>query len=117
VSIETRRNRLIWAASLLVAALASRASLAQRADENAVAAASDAFGNTIGTESIGLYSTTNVRGFSPITAGNLRLDGLYFDQLDFLNPRLFEDTVIRVGPSAQGYPPLWSTRTACARDI
>jgi hypothetical protein len=65
------------------------ASLAQeRAREKFVTAPEDAFGVTIGRESLGLYSTGNVRGFSPTAAGNARIDGLYFDQIWTLNPRV-----------------------------
>ena len=42
-----------------------------RADDNAVTAAEDAFGSSIGNESIGLYSPNQVRGFSPVVAGNV----------------------------------------------
>jgi hypothetical protein len=28
----------------------------------------------------GLYGPGGVRGFNPLTAGNVRIDGLYFDQ-------------------------------------
>ena len=52
---------------------------AQRTQENAITSASDAFGTSIGNETIGLYRDNNVRGFSPITAGNRRIEGLYFD--------------------------------------
>ena len=54
--------------------------LAQRADENVVTAAQDAFGTSIGTQSVGLYSPEDARGFNPQQAGNLRIEGLYFDQ-------------------------------------
>ena len=50
-----------------------------RADENAVRQAGDAFGTSIGREVIGLYNQMSVRGFSPVAAGNVRIDGLYFD--------------------------------------
>ncbi|BAI96741.1 hypothetical protein Sj15T_11970 [Sphingobium sp. TA15] len=36
---------------------------AGRADENAVRQAEDAFGTTIGRETIGIYSSSSVRGF------------------------------------------------------
>jgi iron complex outermembrane receptor protein len=36
-----------------------------RAAENAVRSAGDAFGTSIGRETIGLYNAGNVRGFSP----------------------------------------------------
>jgi hypothetical protein len=39
-----------------------------------VTAAEDAFGSSIGGEDIGLYSATDVCGFSPIDAGNVRLE-------------------------------------------
>jgi iron complex outermembrane receptor protein len=78
--------------------------IAQRADDNAVTAAEDAFGATIGNESIGLYTASQVRGFSPVTAGNVRIDGLYFDRQGTLPPRLVEGSTIRVGLSAQSYP-------------
>lgn len=77
---------------------------AQRADDNAVTAAEDAFGATLGDESIGLYSTSRVRGFSPVAAGNVRLEGLYFDRQAWLPTRLVEGSAIHVGLAAQGYP-------------
>jgi iron complex outermembrane recepter protein len=75
-----------------------------RAAENAVRSAGDAFGTSIGRETIGLYNADNVRGFSPTVAGNVRVDGLYFDQVWGLNPRLRRATTIRVGLSALGSP-------------
>src|SRR5258707_9120437 len=88
-----------------IAALAS-ASLAQaqRADENAVTAASDAFGTVVGTQTIGLYSPTNARGFNPTQAGNLRIEGLYFDQqTQSFNSALFSGSEMRIGIAAQCY--------------
>ena len=41
-------------------------------DTNVVSTADDAFGITLGPESLGLYNAGNVRGFSPLTAGNVR---------------------------------------------
>lgn len=69
-------------------------------DTNVVASAGDAFGITLGPESLGLYSASSVRGFSPLTAGNVRLDGLYFDQQGGMIDPLVTDTRIRVGLSA-----------------
>ncbi|MDX2225032.1 MAG: hypothetical protein SFV21_19910, partial [Rhodospirillaceae bacterium] len=77
---------------------------AQRTAENAVAEAEDAFGSAVGTEVIGLYTSTSARGFSPTQAGNLRIDGLYFDQAAALNARLLRGSSVHVGISAQGYP-------------
>ena len=84
--------------------LASGAARAQRANENAVTAASDAFGTVVGSQTIGLYSPTNARGFSPTQAGNLRIDGLYYDQQpQQSNPYLFSGYDMRVGVAAQSY--------------
>lgn len=75
-----------------------------RAGENAVRQAEDAFGFSVGRETLGLYSSANVRGFSPLKAGNVRIEGLYFDPYITLIQRLRQSTSIRVGLSAQGYP-------------
>lgn len=78
---------------------------AQRAAENVVRSVSDAFGASVGNEQIGLYSVTNVRGFSPAAAGNVRIEGLFIDRAtrDFSN-RLIDGSAIRAGLGAQGYP-------------
>jgi iron complex outermembrane receptor protein len=106
-----------WAAALLLAAQevpppepapadppAAIDTRQARATENAVTQAEDAFGFTIGRETLGLYTSSNVRGFSPLAAGNVRIEGLYFDQFFGLTARVRQSTVIRVGLSAQGYP-------------
>lgn len=76
---------------------------AQRTDENAITAAEDAFGTTVGRESIGIYDSGNVRGFSPSTAGNIRIEGLYFDSQGGVTSRINDGETIHVGPSAQGF--------------
>lgn len=81
------------------------AARAQRAGENPVTSSDDAFGNSIGNERTGLYTESDVRGFSPVTAGNRRLDGLYFDlQGPGLTQRVRSGSVIRVGLPALNYP-------------
>jgi iron complex outermembrane recepter protein len=75
-----------------------------RSDENAVTQAEDAFGYSVGRESLGIYSGDNARGFSPAAAGNVRIDGLYFDPLIGLSGLIVESQSIKVGLSAQGYP-------------
>lgn len=81
------------------------AAWAQRATENAVTGASDGFGASIGNERVGIYSPNNVRGFSPVAAGNRRLDGLYFDMGgNGLTSRLTASSVVRVGLTALAYP-------------
>jgi iron complex outermembrane receptor protein len=90
---------------LLAALVAVCAPLeAQRANDNAITAAEDAFGATIGNESIGLYSASQVRGFSPTAAGNVRIEGLYLDRQGSISTRLIEGSAIRVGPSAISHP-------------
>ena len=76
---------------------------AQRSDENVVTAAGDAFGASLGRESIGLYDDDNVRGFSPQDAGNTRIEGLYFDQRSSLTQRVQAGVTIRVGLTAIGF--------------
>ena len=77
---------------------------AQRANENVVLTAEDAFGTTIGNESIGLYSSSEARGFSPKDAGNIRLEGLYFVEQAQLVDGIIRGTTMRVGLTAQSYP-------------
>lgn len=78
--------------------------LAQRVSDNAVASAEDAFGTNVGVESTGIYTDSDTRGFSPVKAGNVRIDGVYFDPVGTLSGRLRQSTTIRVGASAQTYP-------------
>jgi len=77
---------------------------AQRVDENTVAQAEDAFGLNISGQNLGLYDPGNARGFSPSAAGNIRLDGLYFDQQGNFTSRLINGYRILVGPSVLGHP-------------
>src|SRR5438874_2818977 len=99
------RPRLRYAIAAAAVAVVPSAVLAQsRSDENAVTQAEDAFGFSVGRESLGIYNAGNARGFSPAAAGNLRIDGLYFDQMWGLSSTLLDSTSIKVGLSAQGYP-------------
>ncbi len=77
---------------------------AQRATENAVTSADDAFGTNVGLETTGIYSEYDTRGFSPLKAGNSRIDGIYFDPVALLSPRLRASTAIRVGFAAEDFP-------------
>jgi iron complex outermembrane receptor protein len=77
---------------------------AQRAAENVVRSVSDAFGASVGDEQIGLYSNSNVRGFSPTAAGNVRINGLFIDRQSDFSDRLVSGSTIRAGLAAQGYP-------------
>ncbi len=73
-----------------------------RSQENAVRQASDAFGTVVGREAVGLYDAELVRGFSPLSAGNVRFDGLYFDSVVEPTNRTSGAINILVGPSALG---------------
>lgn len=86
------------------ALLAPMTAHAQRTTNNAVTASDDAFGRSVGSERIGIYSNEDVRGFNPVEAGNVRIDGLYFDQQSLPSSRLVESSSIRVGYAARGYP-------------
>src|SRR5580693_10160258 len=80
------------------------AAQAERADQNAVTAAEDAFGTSVGFQSVGLYSPTDARGFNPQQAGNLRIEGLYFDQETWVTSScMVRETTMRVGIAAQSY--------------
>jgi iron complex outermembrane receptor protein len=96
--------RAILGATTAAIALCAIPASAQRTDDNAVQSAEDAFGSSVGDESIGIYNAYDVRGFSPVDAGNVRIDGLYFDQQTDLNERVSGGSTIRVGISAQSYP-------------
>jgi iron complex outermembrane receptor protein len=69
-----------------------------------VSSAKDAFGTSVGNERVGLYFPQSARGFSPIQAGNVRINGMYFDYQTDLNQRLVSGSNVRVGLTAQGYP-------------
>jgi iron complex outermembrane receptor protein len=86
------------------ALLAATPAAAQRADQNAVTAAEDAFGTSNGFQTVGLYSMNDARGFNPQQAGNLRLEGLYFSAASaYINQCLVRDTTMRIGIAAQSY--------------
>ena len=94
------RLTLLWVAAFGIATPAA----AQRTGENAVTSADDAFGTSVGNETIGLYGIGEVRGFSPGAAGNIRIDGLYMGGIVIGNQRIQSGSNVRVGLTAQGYP-------------
>ena len=99
----TPRTRSVLAAGIALCGGAAPA-LAQRANENAVTQAGDAFGTSVGNERIGIYNPFSARGFSPVQAGNVRIEGLYFDLQAELDNRFVSGANVRVGISAQSYP-------------
>jgi iron complex outermembrane receptor protein len=92
------------AGAVLAMLFAPDIAAAQRTSENAVTSADDAFGTSVGLETTGIYSETDTRGFSPLKAGNARIDGLYYDPVAVMPYRLRAATAIRVGFAAEGYP-------------
>lgn len=98
------RHLKLGAMTGLALAMMPQVAQAQRASENAATQAADAFGRAVGLDRSGLYSSDDVRGFNPVEAGNVRLEGLYYDQVDRLSLRLNEGSTIRVGPAALRYP-------------
>ena len=94
--------RSVSVAAILLAS--ATPALAQRTDENAVESAEDAFGTSVGNERVGLYSPFGARGFSPVQAGNVRINGMYIDYQADLSDRLISGSNVRVGLTAQGYP-------------
>ena len=100
--MHTSRAYVYWLICILCMGAASSVH-AQHASDDPVAAADDAFGLTMGRESIGMYGPYGVRGFNPQVAGNVRIDGLYFDQEGYLSSRVVDGSTIRVGVSESGY--------------
>jgi iron complex outermembrane receptor protein len=98
------RRRVAFGSAAALICLAAGPSHAQRVDENVVKSADDAFGTSVGNERIGLYSDSDARGFSPVAAGNIRLEGLYIDNPTGFTSRLVSGSTLRVGIAAQGYP-------------
>lgn len=94
----------LFGLTIAIATVAAGPAFAQRAEENAVTTAGDAFGTSVGDETIGLYGGSDVRGFSAFAAGNVRIEGLYYDQQAALIDQVEAGSIIQVGLSALGYP-------------
>jgi len=101
---SARRRIFPIAVATVFATVPASAAWAQHASDNPVNSADDAFGLTLGLESVGLYSPGSVRGFSPISAGNARIDGIYFDLQGPPSDRVVEGSTIHVGVGEIGYP-------------
>jgi iron complex outermembrane receptor protein len=99
----SRFSKAAWRCAGLLAVAVPAAAFAQHSADNAQEGAEDAFGGSMGWEDVGIYTSTNVRGFNPQQAGNARIDGVYFDQLSTLAQRLREGSNIRVGFAALDY--------------
>jgi iron complex outermembrane receptor protein len=75
---------------------------AAQATVNAVTDAGDAFGFTIGNETVGIYDTGSVRGFDLEAAGNYRVNGTYFVRSSGVSSFFFETTTVRIGSNTLG---------------
>jgi iron complex outermembrane receptor protein len=76
----------------------------EHAQDIVTVVAEDVFGTSFGLQSVGLYSPTDARGFSPQQAGNLRIEGLYFDQESAnVGSCIVRQTTMRIGIAAQTY--------------
>jgi iron complex outermembrane receptor protein len=96
--------RKFGAPLILSTLLLSHPATAQRTDENAVREAEDGFGKSVGSDSVGIYASGNVRGFSASDAGNNRVEGLYFDKAGQISNVIVRGSTVRVGLTAFGYP-------------
>lgn len=96
-------KRLAWGLALAAGGWQAPAA-AQRTTENTVREAEDGFGKSVGSESIGIYASGEVRGFSATEAGNNRIEGIYWDRAATLSSVITRETTTRVGLSAFGYP-------------
>lgn len=77
---------------------------AQRTEENTTREAEDGFGKSVGSESIGIYASGEVRGFSATDAGNNRIEGLYWDRQATITSVIQRGSTVRLGLAAFGYP-------------
>jgi iron complex outermembrane receptor protein len=102
--VSNRRGTVLMVTVAIFARFQANDALAQHASDNPINSADDAFGLTLGLESVGIYNPGSVRGFSPISAGNVRIDGMYFDLQGPPSNRVVEGSTIRVGVSEIGYP-------------
>lgn len=83
------------------AAQASDAAEPHRNGDSAAAAASDAFGERVGLNSVGLYSEYQMRGFDLMaSSGAFRLDGFYYHPAAFPSESLIAGSTVQVGISA-----------------
>lgn len=89
-------QRCLLALSLAITTVTGKAACAQTTD-NALATANDAFGASVGQETIGIYNENSVRGFDPTAAGNVRVEGLYVDLPGGVSDHVAKSTLIRVG--------------------
>lgn len=95
------RHTSLWLLVSTLGAFPATDAFAQ-SSTNVAMVAVDAFGERVGSEQIGLYTETQVRGFSLQESGNYRLDGAYFIRSANIVPVTLDGTTIRVGINALG---------------
>lgn len=97
-------RRQVGAALLLACAGWEAPAEAQRTQENTAREAEDGFGKSVGNESVGIYASGEVRGFSATAAGNNRIEGIYFDRAGAVTDVIVRGSTVRLGLTAFGYP-------------
>jgi iron complex outermembrane receptor protein len=91
------KHVLVTGGVSMVCLLAAAPARAQRAGDNVLTSAGDAFGTSLGRENFGIYTANQVRGFSPTVAGNSRIMGLYFDQIGMTSRAIRLGSTVKVG--------------------
>ncbi len=92
--------RCVVALSSFVLSFAAIDTARSQVNTSVVNQAEDAFGERVGTEQLGLYGESQVRGFSLQSAGNYRIDGHYFVRAAQLPDSVLDGVSIHVGASA-----------------
>lgn len=87
---------VIFGGGLMLWISASQSALAQ-ATANATKTADDAFGYTVGDDTVGIYDQSSVRGFDLESAGNYRINGHYFVKSSGVSSFFLESTTVRIG--------------------
>lgn len=82
---------------LALALLCAPAAAFAQATANPVTSADDAFGFTVGDESVGIYDASSVRGFDLEAAGNYRVNGSYFVKSSGVSSFFLDATTVRIG--------------------
>lgn len=88
-----------WLKVLLfcVSSLSTGGHVRAQANANATVVADDAFGYTVGDDTVGIYDQSSVRGFDLESAGNYRIDGRYFVKSSGVSNFFVESTAVRIG--------------------
>lgn len=96
------RPSYLSAAALAAANMLCAGEARAQAGANAVTGADDAFGFTVGDDSIGIYDESSVRGFNLEAAGNYRVNGTYFVKNSGVSSVFLESTAVKIGYATLG---------------